>query len=427
MTSLLLYPAKSLSGRRRRFLFLGIAVAFGFFVMTLTMGLTEGLLHAVRSKGAFYFSGDVTVSMVSGGNSYAGLDSPYLHAVAGKSIPAASLALRSVYYTGDAQLFHSGASVRQRRLVGIDWALERAQFRTMYFASGGVPEDEGDDAILISDVAARRLGAGLGDTITLAASGAGGRNTAPFIVRGIFKDASLFGYASYVSRKALNALLSQDAGFATEFAVFLPAGQNVEAAARSLQAGIAAERPAFPVAYTREEQYSFLNQPRSGDKFLVCTLDAHLSEIKQMLDAISIACYSLLAVFLAIVLLGISNTYRVVVYQRAAEIGMMRALGMKAWQAVGLVVEEAGLLGLAASLLGLALGILALWGVSTVDLSGYTSMSMFLERGHIAWALDPGAIVLVLAIVSFAIFSAAWFPARAAARISPVEAMRSDE
>jgi ABC-type lipoprotein release transport system permease subunit len=52
---------------------------------------------------------------------------------------------------------------------------------------------------------------------------------------------------------------------------------------------------------------------------------------------------------------------------------------------------------------------------------------MFLSHGRIAWALDFYSITGISVIVCVTTLLAAWFPARNAARIMPMEAMRIED
>jgi putative ABC transport system permease protein len=425
MRTMLEFAGKSLIGRRRRFFFLGLAVAFGFMIMTVTTGLTEGLLATVREKGAFYFTGNVNVTCLSKGEGDHAMDNRLLLDAVRETLGKVPVSLRSIYYGTDAQLFFGGATVRQRRVVGIDWAAERDFVDSLNVVSGSFPDDGDERAALISETAAKRLGARVGDELMLLLSGAKGRDTGSFVVRGVFRDSSIFGYAAYIARPAMNALLSMPGGYATDLGVVLNRGQDERRSAERLRAALAGSVDVFPVAYTRTQLTDMSRGEWPGKRYMVCTLDAHLSDIKQVLDAITAICYALLAAFLGIVLLGIANTYRVVVFQRSAEIGMMRAMGMSKARAMGIFVEEAGLLSAVSVLAGLCVGMAALFGISLIDMS--PSLDMFLRRGRIAWALDFRVILGISLVVCATTLLAAWFPARRAARIMPVEAMRTED
>jgi putative ABC transport system permease protein len=422
---MLAFAGKSLVGRRRRFFFLGLAVAFGFTVMTVTTGLTEGLLSTVRSKGAFYFSGNVNVTCYAKGQNDNVMDSRLLLDAARESLGDLPILQRSIYYSSDAQLFFGGETVRQRRVVGIDWSAERRIADSLNVVSGSYPADLDEHAALISETAAKRLGARVGDDLILLLSGDKGRDTASFVVRGIFRDSSIFGYAAYISRPAMNGLLSRPRDYITDLGIILNKGQSENRVAERLRAAIAKRADVFPVARSRDQFMDMSRDDWTGKRYMVCTLDAHLSDIKQVLDAIMAICYLLLAAFLAIVLLGIANTYRVVVFQRSAEIGMMRAMGMSKARAMLVFIEEAGILSLVSMVVGLGAGMLLLFMISRVDMP--SGMDMFLREGRIAWALDFKVTIGISLIVCVTTLLAAWFPARRAARILPVEAMRTED
>jgi len=129
----------------------------------------------------------------------------------------------------------------------------------------------------------------------------------------------------------------------------------------------------------------------------------------------------LLALAAAGLLVGaflIANTFSIVITQRTHELAVLRATGATGRQVVGSVLGEAVLVGATASVLGVGLGIGAAEGLR--DLA--TAFGIALPDGDMVIA---GRTVMVsLAVGVLVTILAALGPARQAARIAPVQAMR---
>ncbi|MBI2239125.1 MAG: FtsX-like permease family protein, partial [Actinobacteria bacterium] len=114
----------------------------------------------------------------------------------------------------------------------------------------------------------------------------------------------------------------------------------------------------------------------------------------------------------------IFNTFSIIVAQRTRELALLRALGASRRQVLESVLVEAGVVGLFASAVGIgagvliALGLQAMLGAFGVDLP---STSTQLLPRTIVVSLAVGVVVTVVSSV---------FPARRAARVAPVEALR---
>jgi len=116
------------------------------------------------------------------------------------------------------------------------------------------------------------------------------------------------------------------------------------------------------------------------------------------------------------------NAFAMAISQRREDIARLRAAGMTPAQTTVMILSEAGLIGLAGSSLGALAGI----GLSRLlaDLVRLTS-EMFnrfgiapVSPGRLLWA---GALGVAVALAS------AWFPARAAARLSPLAGLRRSQ
>jgi ABC-type antimicrobial peptide transport system permease subunit len=118
------------------------------------------------------------------------------------------------------------------------------------------------------------------------------------------------------------------------------------------------------------------------------------------------------AVALILSAVGIYGVLAHVVGQRTREIGIRRALGASTSHITRVVAGSTGL----AILIGTCVGLFAAWGLSTTVASLLYEMS----------ATEPRIYVGVAVFVSAAAAIAAWPPARRAARLDPLHALRQD-
>ncbi|MFD0267326.1 ABC transporter permease [Streptomyces sp. NPDC127106] len=117
----------------------------------------------------------------------------------------------------------------------------------------------------------------------------------------------------------------------------------------------------------------------------------------------------------------IINTFTMLITRRSREIALLRAIGASRRQVVGSVLAEAALVGLVASLLGFVLGL----GVATALPGLLGTADDLLPRGPLV--IGPAPVLASLAVGVGVTVLAAWLPSRRAARIAPVEAMRTTE
>jgi putative ABC transport system permease protein len=114
--------------------------------------------------------------------------------------------------------------------------------------------------------------------------------------------------------------------------------------------------------------------------------------------------------------LGIVNTLTMSVIERTQEIGMLRAIGMTRAQIVRMVLAEAALMGVLGGVLGLFTGAI----LARIIFIGMTTMSGY----SLTFVLPPeGLVVSFIGAVIISLI-AAIFPARRAARIAILEAVR---
>ena len=122
---------------------------------------------------------------------------------------------------------------------------------------------------------------------------------------------------------------------------------------------------------------------------------------------------------------GIANTMLMSVLERRREIGIMKAVGAANWQLQAVYVIEGGLIGLIGGSLGLVLAwVISFPGDTWVRSMVHRDMKIDLSGSIFAFPRWIGVTVLVFTVGVTIV--AALYPARRAAQLDPVSALRHD-
>ena len=114
----------------------------------------------------------------------------------------------------------------------------------------------------------------------------------------------------------------------------------------------------------------------------------------------------------------INNTFSITVAQRTREMAMLRAIGASGRQVKRSVLIEAVVIGALASAAGLAAGV----GVAAGLRQLMSAFGFDMPDGPMV--IEPSAMVLSFAVGVIVTVLSAWLPARRAARIAPIAALR---
>jgi putative ABC transport system permease protein len=135
--------------------------------------------------------------------------------------------------------------------------------------------------------------------------------------------------------------------------------------------------------------------------------------------------YSFLGIFgslaLIVASIGIVNTLVMAILERRREIGIMKAIGASDGDVKRLFFAEAGAMGILGGVVGVILG----WAIGQLINFG---TNIYLKRQSlppehfwaVPWLLVVGAIVFAFGVS----LASGWYPARRAARLDPVQALR---
>lgn len=420
---------RNFNRQRQRYRVLLVALILGAVVFSILFGASASLSKTVREKAARYFSGDLAILAYNRlDNRIFDKEAAVMEGLKTSGLAAESYHRRSSYYSGDAQLFFNGSFLIQRRVIGIDYNVEKSDFLKMDFSSGGLDTPLGSQDILISEDTAQRLHLKVGDQcILMLKTNKGYSNTVTLTVKGIFADTSFFGFACYMDYRTLNKAMGRDEEVVTELGITLAPGESQDEAAKKLYASLKEKVPTYPLIKTKEEMDRYVEKNLTDtDTYGILTLTSRLKQINDLTNGIVWVSNLLAVVFLLVVMIGVFNTYQMIVFERTREIGTLRAMGMQRTNLMFVFLTESAILGFLSALAGIALGALALAGLASLSFHGNAMVDMFLVKGHLVWTWPWQNVILVVVGMVLTGFLGSFLPAWKASRQKPVDALRHE-
>lgn len=150
--------------------------------------------------------------------------------------------------------------------------------------------------------------------------------------------------------------------------------------------------------------------------FSVLTNEAMSEMVSNIMGIIQIAVFAFASIAIIVGGIGIMNTMYTSVRERTKEIGIMKAVGAKRSTITTIFLVESGVIGMVGGVGGMVLG---LGLAKLVEIVG-----QFSATSYISASISPGIIIFGLTF-SFLVGSlSGFFPARSAASLKPVEALR---
>lgn len=171
------------------------------------------------------------------------------------------------------------------------------------------------------------------------------------------------------------------------------------------------------VAESIEEELRNERGVQEGNEdFTVSTADDLLESFFSILGVVQTVVIGIVSIALLVGGLGIMNTMYMSVSERTKEIGVMKAIGATEKQILAIYLIESGIIGLVGGVIGTAVGL------------GVSELAFYLVRNLSGIPIYPArSVTLVIGAlgISFILGAVSGFlPARKAARLEPVEAIR---
>jgi len=406
---------------RRRYGFLMAALIFCFAVVTFITSMKDGMYDNLYHTAQAHYAGDIVAMGYNNANTAQihhlnqNQINAILDAVASAGINPRYTVKRTIHF-GNGVVHFNGIAVPIRHLIGSDWDAEAHLFRRKTFYQPPAPFS-GDDGIVLSVPVAQMLGARMGDSILLETETRWGqRNTGVFIVKAIVQDASIFGfYKAYISRLSLNRLMLFEDGDASSIGFFLPDSGRAEQSRRLLYDALAGQVQLAPLVHDRDGLGRGARQFEESAVALY-TLAVYLSEVADMLNAMTLMAYFLHGMMLLIILVSAAVTYRLILHERTRELGTMRAIGFYgADLRLVLWVEVIGV-AIISLIAGFILARVLSWGISLMSFAWFPSFEIFMRDGRLTALYLPGTMLINVVSVFLLLFAVVVFPSFYASR-----------
>ncbi|MFW6362702.1 MAG: ABC transporter permease [Spirochaeta sp.] len=429
---------RNLNRQKKRAVLLGGAIGFGVLIITLVHGFTAGASANLKENFAYLLAGHVYVAEETRRDDDTVVREFRHPEILQEVLEELDLAgddtvRRSELY---GSLFFSGRRTEQA-ISGVDWTQEPGLRSRLVLLEGDIESVIQDpQAIVLNEQAARKLGVEVGEQIILRTSTVTGQqNVGDLTVRGIAQDPGILGsLSSYAHLQTVNELLNISRDSFQSVHITLPRLEDTSRVTSLLYEALdertnVAERsePAeadfsamMSLIYQDEEQ-----EPWTGSRFVITNIQDYTNQIDQLAGTLNLVGTGILLVLVIIIMVGVINTFRMIMYERVREIGTMRALGMQRrgirriflWEAFSLAT-----MGYLAGIVG-AVVIGALLGLIPIPLD--SAFALFTENGRLSFPLQAGALAGNYVLITVLTVLAAAIPARKAARMKPVDALRS--
>jgi putative ABC transport system permease protein len=162
-----------------------------------------------------------------------------------------------------------------------------------------------------------------------------------------------------------------------------------------------------------------------GTRYTVTTLDDLMGQITAVVSTLNTIALVIFIILLTITMVGILNTFRMILLERTREIGTIRALGMQRGAVRNTFLLEALYIALGGAMAGIVLALILAGLLSLIGFSQSSPMAIFMLSGHLSFIVRPLQVFGNVAILVLFSMAAAYLPARKAARIEPANALRT--
>lgn len=465
---------------------MGSALAFGMFILVVVNGVTGGLVTSIQRNFADLIAGHLYFIQVEKGENGKTVeiikdDKALLKALTDLKIEYEDVSRRTVIM---GTIIFNGEAIG-RQMSGVNWKDDPQLAGSLKFIAGNAENMYGTDGVVISNMLAENLGLipkktlsykekallkrdmkmrwmaegknfdldkaltaevdkqekvlkdlqlvkaplAIGEAVLVQLKTIyGQQNVGEFRVRGIFE--TQMDLSAYVDRDVLNTLAGMPPDTYNLFGLYLKDFSNLDIKTAQIHTALKDSYDLVPLSKLAGKSSSSVisdlsKEDFSGTKTIITNLNNELGSIISVLSGVQLGSFALFLVVLSVVMVGLVNTFRIVIYERTKEIGTMRAVGAQRGQIRQLFLLEALFLALAGTIPGAVIGYGVLIFLKTLEFSSFTELSFFLDGGRISYSIS--AFMLIGSFITVIVFTliAALMPANRAAKMEPAHALRT--
>jgi putative ABC transport system permease protein len=158
--------------------------------------------------------------------------------------------------------------------------------------------------------------------------------------------------------------------------------------------------------------------------FTVTSAAAMAETMTETMQTLSFFFIGIAAISLLVGAIGIANTMFMSVMERTRLIGILKSLGTRNSEIMKLFLAESGIIGFMGGLLGIFLGLILVGMITNMGIS-FMGMGPMAQTNTIA-VVSPDLILFALVFSTVIGIVSGLIPARTAAKLQVVEAMRSE-
>jgi putative ABC transport system permease protein len=431
---------RNVSRQKRRSNLLAAAIGFGVMIIILVNSLTTGLVDntqdnfEIASGGHIYITGEILLD--SGKKVNRIEDTEVLDAVMPQFEPLIKEYQKRSMISGSF-IFRS----REARsvLYGVHWDEEQALADMLRVVEGSLDRRNEPGTIVLPKNIADDLGVVLGEQVLMSFNTVTGQaNVGEFTIIALTEDATGLGFdAAYADISYINELVGLQPDEYQSYNLVLNNIQLVNSVTQQIRQAIVDYGAAVKPEPTAEEELSAGmgmggmfgssedEEPWEGTRFDISNLNEFMDVVTQIVAILNGIALGMFLLMLTITMVGLVNTFRMIMIERVKEIGTMRSVGMLKKHVSRLFIFEGLILALRGALFGIIAAFVIGLIISLIPFPDGSNFAILLSEGHISVPIVPSSIIMVTAIIAVITLVAVWSPARKAAKLQPADALRS--